>query len=112
MLVLDKIRSVSLLLPLEENMLSWTDNPIHWQNNCQDLHPQKSRVDKKCVYCQVCLGCHNFELHAGKDGCVMQNGEPELGAESNVKLCRQVPLAVSDTMFCDNFLSSMHDWHI
>jgi len=31
---------------------------------------------------------YNFELYAGKDGCVMQNGEPELGAASNVvKLC-------------------------
>ena len=31
---------------------------------------------------------YNYELHAGKDGCVMQNGEPEVGAASNVvKLC-------------------------
>jgi hypothetical protein len=31
---------------------------------------------------------YNFELHAGKDGGVMQNGEPELGAAINVvRLC-------------------------
>jgi len=44
---------------------------------------------------------YKFELCAGKDGCVMQNGEPELGAASNVvKLCRHIHLVVND-----NFLS-------
>jgi hypothetical protein len=30
---------------------------------------------------------YNFGLRARKDGCMMQNGEPELRASSNVKLC-------------------------
>jgi len=46
---------------------------------------------------------YNFELYAGKDGCMMQNGEPELGAASNVvKLCRHIHLVVND-----DFLSSI-----
>jgi hypothetical protein len=46
---------------------------------------------------------YNFELLARKDGCVMQNGEPELGVASNVvRLCRHIPLVVND-----NFLSSI-----
>ena len=46
---------------------------------------------------------YNYELRAGKDGCVMQNGEPEVGAASNVvKLCQHIPLVVND-----NFLSSI-----
>jgi hypothetical protein len=107
--VLDKIRSASLYLPLEEN-LSCLEQIIQFigRINVKSYTP-KNRVsgDKKCGYSQLCLGCHNFELHAGQDGCVLQNGEPELGAESNVKLCRHIPLAVIDKMFYVNFLSSI-----
>jgi hypothetical protein len=91
--VLDKIRCASLCLPLRKICHEMNRYPIHWQNKCQDLQPQKTVSGGiKGGYSTVCLGCHNFELHAGKDGCVMQNGEPKLGAASNVKLCRHIPL--------------------
>ena len=42
MSVLDEIRSASLFLPLEGNVMWQTDNPIQRQNKSQDLRSQKT----------------------------------------------------------------------
>jgi len=50
---------------------------------------------------------YNFDLHAGKDGFAMQNGEPDNGEASHtvVRLCPHIPLAVNHKVFYNNFFS-------
>ena len=64
-------------------------------------------MDIKSGYSQVVSGLlYNSDLHAGKDGCAMQNGEPDYGEASNVvRLCWHIPLAVNHKVFYDNFSS-------
>jgi len=50
---------------------------------------------------------NNIDLHVGKDGCEMQNGEPDYGEASHavVRLCPHISLAVKHKVFYDNFSS-------
>ena len=102
--VLDKIRSAALHLLLGEN-LSCNEQIIPFVGSVSvETTPKNCKWGYKVL---VWSGLsYNFELHAGKEGCMMQNGEPDLGAVSNVvRLCQNIPLAVNDKVLWQ-FLSS------
>lgn len=110
--VLDEIRTACKKLPLEEN-LSCDEQiiPFKGRISLKTYNPKKPHKwgYKMWVLSGVSGISYNFELFGDKDATQVIQGEPNLGAASNVivRLCRDIVPNVNHKIYYDNYFSSL-----
>lgn len=110
--VLQEIKQACKRLPMEEK-LSCDEQiiPFKGRISLKTYNPKKPHKwgYKMWVLSGVSGMSYNFELFGDKEACVQIDGEPSLGAASDVivRLCRDIPSNVNHKVYYDNYFSSL-----